>query len=361
MNSLTAISRLISSQQPKSDLSRKQSKRRQASEGSSSAPSAYASSLRDLDTGLREKALSDDEETLVDDSQDTPLQAGTIPKVALNQEKRPSKRKYRERSNTLPIVPNDSAARSVPIKLSVLVYNLLRRVLALLGIPLLVAPPRRSLVIVTTLPIPDPKEPEQPPAYESLDRALPSQPDESPPERPALLKPPSSSWRSALRRPLLYKSDTNSSIVSTDSEPEKNPSPPSSRRSSMNTDQHRPVKSSLLRQHQISLLTRPKTLVLDLDETLIHSTSRMGGLSTAAGNNRWSTTKLPVRMVEVVVDGRCVMYHVYKRPWVDLFLRKVSAWYDVVIFTASIQEGLRSVFVAAFPLVVVQYHRQVLY
>ncbi|TFK75954.1 NLI interacting factor [Pluteus cervinus] len=32
------------------------------------------------------------------------------------------------------------------------------------------------------------------------------------------------------------------------------------------------------------------------------------------------------------------MYHVYKRPFVDFFLRTVSGWYTLVIFTASMRE-----------------------
>ncbi|KAF9520360.1 hypothetical protein BS47DRAFT_1287224 [Hydnum rufescens UP504] len=43
-------------------------------------------------------------------------------------------------------------------------------------------------------------------------------------------------------------------------------------------------------------------------------------------------------MVEVVLGGRSTLYTVYKRPFVDYFLRKVSSWYTVVIFTASMQE-----------------------
>ncbi|EGG08562.1 uncharacterized protein MELLADRAFT_34885 [Melampsora larici-populina 98AG31] len=77
--------------------------------------------------------------------------------------------------------------------------------------------------------------------------------------------------------------------------------------------------------------TRNKTLVLDLDETLIHSTS--GGASGSAVH-----AGLKVRVVEVVLDGRIVVYHVYKRPWVDFFLKTVSSWYTVVIFTASMRE-----------------------
>lgn len=93
-------------------------------------------------------------------------------------------------------------------------------------------------------------------------------------------------------------------------------------------------------------LSKPKLLVLDLDETLIHSTSRMSYGSSAVtssvdGRSGWNaanTSGLKVRVVEVVLDGRSVIYHVYKRPWVDFFLRKVSSWYTVVIFTASLQE-----------------------
>ncbi|GAA6022688.1 hypothetical protein JCM10207_008583 [Rhodosporidiobolus poonsookiae] len=79
----------------------------------------------------------------------------------------------------------------------------------------------------------------------------------------------------------------------------------------------------------------PKTLVLDLDETLIHSTSRpyrASGLKGGRGRG------LRTKVVEVVLDGRSTVYTVYKRPWVDFFLRKVSSWYTVIIFTASLPE-----------------------
>jgi CTD nuclear envelope phosphatase 1 len=76
-----------------------------------------------------------------------------------------------------------------------------------------------------------------------------------------------------------------------------------------------------------------KTLILDLDETLIHSTSRplsyaasagggllglsFGGLLGGRGKRREGHT------VEVVIGGRSTTYHVYKRPYVDHFLKKV--------------------------------------
>ncbi|KAK6338273.1 Nuclear envelope morphology protein 1 [Orbilia blumenaviensis] len=69
-----------------------------------------------------------------------------------------------------------------------------------------------------------------------------------------------------------------------------------------------------------------KTLILDLDETLIHSMSKGGSMSAA-------------HMVEVKLDKQhAILYYVHKRPFCDEFLKKVCKWYNVVIFTASVQE-----------------------
>src|SRR5258706_9456262 len=83
-----------------------------------------------------------------------------------------------------------------------------------------------------------------------------------------------------------------------------------------------------------------KTLVLDLDETLIHSTSRpmhahtgggnlfnIPGLGFIFGNKRGA--RASGHMVEVVLGGRSTLYHVYKRPFVDYFLRKVCSSHPV--------------------------------
>ncbi|KAJ2706941.1 Nuclear envelope morphology protein 1 [Coemansia spiralis] len=67
-----------------------------------------------------------------------------------------------------------------------------------------------------------------------------------------------------------------------------------------------------------------KTLVLDLDETLIHSSPQ----GSYRAHHR----------IEVVIDKVACLYYVYKRPHVDYFLRKVSEWYTVVVFTASLAE-----------------------
>jgi CTD nuclear envelope phosphatase 1 len=79
----------------------------------------------------------------------------------------------------------------------------------------------------------------------------------------------------------------------------------------------------------------PKTLVLDLDETLIHSTSRplpAPGIRGLFGARRAAHT------VEVVMGGRSTLYHVYKRPFVDFFLRKVRVSNRATL-SLSVQSG----------------------
>ncbi|KAL8727401.1 MAG: hypothetical protein Q9166_006073 [cf. Caloplaca sp. 2 TL-2023] len=80
-----------------------------------------------------------------------------------------------------------------------------------------------------------------------------------------------------------------------------------------------------------------KTLVIDLDETLIHSLAKGGRMSSG-------------HMVEVKLNATVgyggatlgpqhpILYYVHKRPHCDDFLRKVCKWYDLVVFTASVQE-----------------------
>lgn len=81
-----------------------------------------------------------------------------------------------------------------------------------------------------------------------------------------------------------------------------------------------PVHRALLQKQH-----RKKTLVLDLDETLIHSLAKGGKMSSG-------------HMVEVKLDKHAILYYVHKRPYCDEFLRKASKWFHVVIFTASVQE-----------------------
>ncbi|KAF8639445.1 hypothetical protein AX16_010300 [Volvariella volvacea WC 439] len=122
--------------------------------------------------------------------------------------------------------------------------------------------------------------------------------------------------------------------------PAGSPPPPPSPASSLDTAS----RASTPPVHRKSPLHFPKTLVLDLDETLIHSTSRP--MHTASrwglfGLGSWGfgrSNKAAGHTVEVFLGGRSTLYHVYKRPFVDFFLRTVSGWYTLVIFTASMQE-----------------------
>lgn len=80
-----------------------------------------------------------------------------------------------------------------------------------------------------------------------------------------------------------------------------------------------------------------KTLVIDLDETLIHSLAKGGRMS--------SGHMVEVKLNTVVGYGGAtlgpqhpILYYVHKRPHCDDFLRRVSKWYNLVVFTASVQE-----------------------
>jgi NLI interacting factor-like phosphatase len=77
-------------------------------------------------------------------------------------------------------------------------------------------------------------------------------------------------------------------------------------------------------RRRLHLPKKPKTLVLDLDETLIHSTCK--------------STKSYDMMIEVLMNKNSCLYYVSKRPFCDYFLKKVSQWYNLVIFTASLPE-----------------------
>lgn len=80
-----------------------------------------------------------------------------------------------------------------------------------------------------------------------------------------------------------------------------------------------------------------KTLVIDLDETLIHSLAKGGRMS--------SGHMVEVKLASAVGYGGTtlgpqhpILYYVHKRPHCDDFLRKVCKWYNLVVFTASVQE-----------------------
>lgn len=80
-----------------------------------------------------------------------------------------------------------------------------------------------------------------------------------------------------------------------------------------------------------------KTLVIDLDETLIHSMAKGGRMST--GHMVEVKLSSPVGLGNSVIAPQVpILYYVHKRPHCDEFLRKISKWYNLIVFTASVQE-----------------------
>ncbi|ETN79325.1 Dullard-like phosphatase domain protein [Necator americanus] len=103
------------------------------------------------------------------------------------------------------------------------------------------------------------------------------------------------------------------------------------------------VPCSPLTAHRLSIM-RKKILVLDLDETLIHS--HHDGVirpMVKPGTPSDFTIKvcfpvLPIHIViKVVIDRHPVRFSVHARPHVDYFLSVVSQWFDLVVFTASME------------------------
>lgn len=85
-----------------------------------------------------------------------------------------------------------------------------------------------------------------------------------------------------------------------------------------------PYFSALMVPAAKSVNRRRKSLVLDLDETLVHSQFKPNACCD-------------LRM-EIRDDHYNAIFYVSKRPHLDVFLRTVAQWYNVVIFTASLQK-----------------------
>ncbi|RNA09421.1 CTD nuclear envelope phosphatase 1 -like protein, partial [Brachionus plicatilis] len=83
-------------------------------------------------------------------------------------------------------------------------------------------------------------------------------------------------------------------------------------------------------QYRLSMVQK-KILVLDLDETLIHS--HHDGLVRPAVKPGTP----PDFILRVEIDRHPVRFYVYKRPHVDYFLSVVNQWFELVVFTASME------------------------
>jgi len=69
---------------------------------------------------------------------------------------------------------------------------------------------------------------------------------------------------------------------------------------------------------------RKKCLVLDLDETLVHSS--------------FTPIMDPDFKITIELEGRSHQVYVRKRPWVDEFLAAVAKKFEIVVFTASLSK-----------------------
>lgn len=82
-----------------------------------------------------------------------------------------------------------------------------------------------------------------------------------------------------------------------------------------------------------------KTLIIDLDETLIHSMSKGGRMGSGhMVEVRLNTTYVGAGGHQTLGPQHPILYYVHKRPHCDEFLRKISKWFNLVVFTASVQE-----------------------
>jgi len=87
---------------------------------------------------------------------------------------------------------------------------------------------------------------------------------------------------------------------------------------------------SPISRHRLNMV-RKKVLVLDLDETLIHSHHDGVQRPTVKPGTP------PDFILKVTIDRHPVRFFVHKRPHVDFFLSVVSQWFELVVFTASME------------------------
>ena len=78
-----------------------------------------------------------------------------------------------------------------------------------------------------------------------------------------------------------------------------------------------------------------KLLIIDLDETLVHTSTRSSLFTPWPPKKLYSSFKLEIPFPSHPIP---VLYYVYKRPYVIEFLQQVSQWYDIAIYTASVRQ-----------------------
>jgi len=84
-----------------------------------------------------------------------------------------------------------------------------------------------------------------------------------------------------------------------------------------------------------------KCLVLDLDETLVHSSFKVSASSSSHQFYSMNTVQSISQadyVVPVEIEFHWHNVYVIKRPGVDNFLKKMGEIYEVVVFTASLSK-----------------------
>ncbi|EXJ92680.1 hypothetical protein A1O3_01232 [Capronia epimyces CBS 606.96] len=108
------------------------------------------------------------------------------------------------------------------------------------------------------------------------------------------------------------------------------PPPLEKRQEQISTKEFPPIPEAALEKHSWLLppvdphLKGRKCLVLDLDETLVHSSFKI--------LNQADFT------IPVEIEGQYHNVYVIKRPGVDAFMKRVGELYEVVVFTASVSK-----------------------
>lgn len=94
-----------------------------------------------------------------------------------------------------------------------------------------------------------------------------------------------------------------------------------------------------------------KCLVLDLDETLVHSSFKVrAGLFPKTNKSVADPLQILHQAdftIPVEIEGQYHNVYVIKRPGVDQFMKRVGELYEVVVFTASVSKVLPSITITA--------------
>lgn len=122
------------------------------------------------------------------------------------------------------------------------------------------------------------------------------------------------------------------------------PSPPAESEGALVTSPDQPQQEWLLPPILPEHKGR-KCLVLDLDETLVHSSFKVSDLaqpSTIPFGDRTSYKMQILHQADftipVEIEGNYHNVYVIKRPGVDQFMKRVGELYEVVVFTASVSK-----------------------